>query len=302
MYFGRRRWIMVLASAAAGIGVVGLTLNLMGILFPPDLPNRYPSRPNDTTWTYPETLAHIGKVRADFSFGQLTEIVFVREMMIAVNRRMTNIHRKYLQTDSALRVPLTQNWLLWLAGFHPRFRDYDFADPYHSLRRGLGMCDVQSKTLARLLKEDGLKTGIWGGNVHVVSWVETTQGHYFVDPDYGVMVAGTPDNVSLQQPKVMNAYRNMLQQGVFEKAVDTIKIHYFEGSNNYNKDIEVLDKTSKMTRKFMVERYAFILKWLLPIALLLPLAILLLARSRRQARKPTREDLEDGARSSVARQ
>ena len=284
-YFGRRRTILVLSNGAVVIGMLGLTLNVVGILFPPDLPRRYPDRINDTIRTYEETLAQIRKVREDFSSGKLREVDFVREMMIAVNYRMTNIQARYLEKDSALRVPITYNWVLWIAGFYPFFKDYDFENPYDTLERGLGMCKAQSKTLARLLKEDGFKTGIYKSRFHVVSWVETDQGQFFVDPDYGVMFAGTPEEVSRQKTKWVPAYQNMLQEftsGEFKGAMKTVTQHFESGSRNFPQDIDSLNRSSTISTKIWIEWIASIIKWVIPIVLVLPLVTLVMANSRRQ--------------------
>lgn len=279
-------------SITGAIGFAALSGNVYGLLIDLNLPTKFKFvlRPNDTVWSYSDTIDHIDKARKDFRRGVIDDDEFVREMMRSVNYRMTNIHRKHLGSDEALRVPISKNWVLWLYGARPEYKNYDFADAYRSLERGLGMCGAQSETVARLLGEDGFKSGIFvSNNVHTVAWATSDTGSWVIDPDYGVVLEGSLEDIYRNLMASVDSYSNMLQTGYNDSIRQVLLLHYSSiasGAGVYSiKALEDMERKSALyqsRRKLAFEDWAYAVKWLIPTALVLPSVIVLFVMARRR--------------------
>ncbi|RKY20667.1 MAG: hypothetical protein DRQ55_06945 [Planctomycetota bacterium] len=279
----------VRATAVRALAVTGmllLLLNLAGALLEPDLPARFPSREFDTTINFDAAWERIESSRGAYRSGQIDAAQHVANVMWAVNRRMTNIHSRYVRRDDALRPRLLDNWVLWACDWDERHRSYEWQAPARALQRGLGMCGAQSITTARLLEQDGFEAGLWESEAHAVAWARPPAGPtQVIDSDYGVVIEAEPAGLREALERVNVAYRELLEPSVGDITA-VVERHY---GTTYARVTAIADIGSVRydASRFLglepltFEDTAFLLKWLIPIAWLLPWA---LSRALRRAR------------------
>lgn len=171
--------------ALATLGAGLLMLSAWGQIWPADYALDYKNggrRPQDPI-TFSTTRATLRDI------DMLSDRQRLHRLTMLVHARMSNPPASTIPMG-AMRVPATENWLLFLAGLAglAPYTGYTFADPMASLRRGTGLCYQQALTLVGLLEERGISASVQGLNGHVVA-VATLEGNDFLlDPDYGLVV------------------------------------------------------------------------------------------------------------------
>lgn len=164
-----------------------------------------------------------------------------------------------------LRVPITENFILCSAGFiYPKyFRKYEFANHNRAIARGVGLCSQSACILSDLLEEKSIDTDVIGLSGHVIATAEVDhRAHkwWLLDPDYGVVIPHNIDTVE-HSPDLIRPY---YAHAGYSKATidDLVRIYAADGN-------QVLDNTREYwgDRRW-IERTAYALKWLIPIALI----------------------------------
>ncbi|MCG8544201.1 MAG: hypothetical protein MJE12_08345 [Alphaproteobacteria bacterium] len=186
---------------------------------------------------------------------------------------------------TAFSITAHENFLLWaLAQFSPLIERLGFApqDPYEFLQgaksweRGAGLCGELATIAIHLLQEAGIKAGKAALQGHVVALAQTTDGsHFVVDPDYGFVIEGRLDEVASQPSRIVAAARS--GGHTLKAAQNLAKIYGPEGNIAFwNGD------RAYRPLGYWIERIAYALKWLLPVAF--AVAGFLLFRLRRSQR------------------
>ncbi|MFQ6121201.1 MAG: hypothetical protein ACE5KE_15095, partial [Methanosarcinales archaeon] len=90
-----------------------------------------------------------------------------------------------------LRVPIWENYLLYLASFIKPdiYRKYEYANYNKAIERGVGLCSQQALIVTGILNDHGIDAEIIALNGHFVLRAQVTENTwYVVDPDYGVVI------------------------------------------------------------------------------------------------------------------
>lgn len=277
----------VLLAAIGGAGLLGV--NLWGLAAPADLAAQHAVRVHDSTLSYAEARQALRTARVAFHSGTLNDADFVREINRIVSARMVNPAQADVDAFHLFRIPLRENWLLRALALRPGWETYQFTDPLRTLRRGVGMCQRQALTVARLLAEDGFETVIWGTpGTHVTAVARRNGQTFALDPDYGAVFAATPYALSYEPETVRAGYRD-LPSGYTLSAgeEETLLRHYRTGgSTQYLRTIEGVWADTALPLTLppdQVESLAYCLKWAVPVGLMIPALLWGLFRRRRRA-------------------
>lgn len=103
-------------------------------------------------------------------------------------------------------LPVWENWIIFaLKGIVPSFHRWEFVDADRAIERGIGLCSQQAIVLDEILRRNGVESDILVLDGHVV--VEFTQGTPMIlDPDFGVVMQGTPHTIRDNLAMVDEAY------------------------------------------------------------------------------------------------
>lgn len=177
--------------------------------------------------------------------------------------------RKYNMT-----VPLYENFILYLKSYlNPHmYKKYEFVDYHKALERGIGMCSQYSSILVQILKEKGCDARIVGLGRHVVSTVQLQNGNWWVvDANYNVVIPFSLVYIE-KNPNIVKSY--YLDKGYSDDVSKSmIEIYSKEKNRIYpNNGGEWYNK------KAQFEEISYVLKWIIPIVLMLPLLIFFLFR------------------------
>jgi hypothetical protein len=158
-------------------------------------------------------------------------------------------------------LPVWENWIIFaLKGIVPSFHRWEFVDADRAIERGIGLCSQQAIVLDEILRRNGVESDILVLDGHVV--VEFTQGTPMIlDPDFGVVMQGTPhtirDNLAMVDeaypPDVAAALRPIYARPPLAAVADVSQYH---------------------PRRVWLEPALYVLKWLLPLLMLVPRCLL----------------------------
>ncbi|HMN95813.1 MAG TPA: hypothetical protein PKC43_11980 [Phycisphaerales bacterium] len=172
-----------------------------------------------------------------------------------------------------LHVPASENWLIWLGGeVSPSFRNYRFADPRKAIERGVGMCGQVSAALTSLLRAEGLdaRFTLLDGHAIVTLHVDGVQ-RAILDPDYGVVLPMSLDEARREAGgEVRRRYREALER-LGSKGVDGTLNVLERAFAQEPRLVEPPGPVSYFGAHHAArERLLYQLRWIVPVALLLP--------------------------------
>lgn len=240
------------------VGVSLLGLNLWGLtrsLRAPDL-ERVQSYPGDLSIPAPRLREEVPRRSGE------DEAAYIRRLTFLVNRGMAHYWGDEIDRYR-LRVPLWENYLLYLASYvlPATYRKYEFARPDAALERGIGLCSQQAVVVARLLQREGIDAGLQALEGHIVVRATDRHGRTFLaDPDYGALIP-YPISVVERNPQIIRRYYR-----TGSAPIDALTRIYGPQGNR-----EWTVPEYFYSRFYYAEYAAYVLKWLIPILLLLPL-------------------------------
>lgn len=258
--------IQFLAIVAVAIGVSLLAINLYGLTQPIRKPGlgvvdhaqlRFiPER----VWSYEESLDAI-----DGLDNSLATNALVSKANRLVNQSLVHVDwpavdsREYRQL-----IPIWENYFLWAIGKFsglPQFERYHYANYKRNIRRGIGICGDASTVLSSVLDTHQIENRIVSFAGHVIVEYKDEHGNWrLVDPDFGVEMQGNLEQL-VQNPESFRQY--YLEAGYSSAEVDYL-------FDSYNSNFAIFDDTFHfMTKRYIFEEVSYVLKWLLPILLLL---------------------------------
>ena len=221
-----------------------------------------------------ETMVHLRpKQIADAGYGNGSEI-------IALN----------------LRVPIWENYLLFLLSYlkPDTYRDYEFCRYDKALERGIGRCGQQSLVVVSLLDSQGIEAGFidWSDH-HAVAIAKTGPSEWYIlDPDYNISFPYRTRSLGANTPE---AFPDLAAALLREHPDQTI-IQHPDGTNRttperlYKTDGQTVSlggPSARWGRACPIERVAYILKWVLPILLLLPWLLAFFMHRRKNRAEPS---------------
>jgi hypothetical protein len=129
-----------------------------------------------------------------------------------------------------LEIPVWENWSLnALGAVNPTFKKYRYWDHVKEFERGVGLCGNLSAILVGYLAEQGIAGRIVGLHGHVVVTAEVRPGVWYIfDPDYGVVLPYSVEELQNSPNLVEGAYRSATDPRTLGMIVD----YYATSENN----------------------------------------------------------------------
>ena len=171
-----------------------------------------------------------------------------------------------------LRVPLFENYLLFIASFlYPEeYLKYEFVDYRRAVERGVGLCSQHAIIVSEILKEKKIPSYIIGLSGHVVlrAQVDASRDEWWVlDPDYGVILPFDLDVIETD-PKVIRPFYS--KAGYKQKRIIKLENIYEKEGNAVMGEQGAKGYQIKRCRN---EPIFYFLKWIIPCLLIAPLII-----------------------------
>ena len=177
---------------------------------------------------------------------------------------MAHVHWEYYDPDLFhQRVPVWENYILYLAGALTsisEFERYHFTIPEKSIERGIGLCGDASMLLSELLNREGINNSIISIPGHVMVEANYGSQKQLLDPDFGVPLQNELIFYVSNPDTLVREYENF---GYYNNGELVIKREMREGNYQYWNGASHF-----VTKKYYFERVSYILKWALPIILI----------------------------------
>jgi hypothetical protein len=166
-----------------------------------------------------------------------------------------------------IRLPWTENYVLrTLSYINPKFfAMYEFQDYHRALARGIGLCSQHAIIESGILQEKGIPARLIELQGHVILTAQVDEGQWWVlDPDYGLVIPMSLDAAQEHASEVAQRYG---EAGFSDYDVDKVEewfatrdnILYEGGAQTY------------MPLIWLTERISYVVKWVFPFLLMLPL-------------------------------
>lgn len=155
-------------------------------------------------------------------------------------------------------VPVWENWLLYLMGKLsgiPEYERYHFVTPEKSIERGIGICGEVSMLMFSLLQREGISASILTYPGHVVVGAEIDGNKFVFDPDFGVVINGSPTDM-ISNPGLF--------EGQYLDAGYTVSDEAFFRNAYAQKPIEWDGPRHFITKKYYFEKISYWMKWVIP--------------------------------------
>lgn len=201
----------------------------------------------------------------------------------------------YKWPEAMKQVPITENWILWFCGYlgpvlnlisltdvKDLFESYQFFHYEKALQRGFGICSQLAILTADLLTHRyDVKTYVVGLDGHVVSEAITSQGEkYVLDPAYGIFLPFGIKDAETRLYEVSEIYKTQ----PIGKVNPTTNLH--ATAELYNKEGTTIREKpggyGYAPKLYYIEYIAYVLKWILPVSLLL-ISLILWYRNRKNS-------------------
>lgn len=248
------------------IGVCLLVLNMLGFVIPLRNPNIYTEHGTDKLRPMSLTEKQFYETLNSLEFSSTEQ--HVRGIADTVHIGMTNVLLSKGISDYNFRVPLHENYLLYIASYlNPNaYLVYNFCSAKRAIERGAGLCSQQVGVLSAILQEHSIPSKTVGLDGHTVALVEvnSAEDHWWiVDPDYGVIIPHTVEQIEHNPALIAPFYE---EKGYPPDTVQKL-ITIFEAEGNV-----VVDRyqSAYFTNICITEKFAYIAKWAIPILLMLP--------------------------------
>jgi hypothetical protein len=189
-----------------------------------------------------------------------------------------------------LEIPVWENWVLHGLGvIEPKLRSYRFWDYHKEFERGIGLCGHLSTILVGYLEANGVPARMVGLSGHMIVTAEVAPGvWYLFDPDYGVVIPHALEVVENSQELIEAAY------AAEDDATLRAIINYYASKTDNSVDSTgrggFYTSWGDTAEEYSVrENLANILKWVVPVSLVLfgaCILVLTFLGGRRQRRRP----------------
>jgi hypothetical protein len=256
----RWRWLVVVCL---GVGTALFAINLCGEL----LSLRHPELATDEHLRFGDDL----KLSYAETFQQLRRLPNESDTdyMLRINRVVQDgiAHVDWERPDADrynLRVPLWENFVLHALSYvRPGdYQRYHFRNASRTLERGVGVCGDAANVLSQILEREGIETRIVALPGHVIIEAEPRDQPtaWMLDPDFGVATPHTVEQLRDDPKLLAAAYRDA---GYPQGDLDTLTKLFARRADVYDNSFAF---SPNLTR---AESAAYVLKWVIPTALLL---------------------------------
>lgn len=275
-------------QTAALAGVVLLLINAVGFLIPlrsPSLANPSQFAPGDVARTWDEVRHQLARAPEE------AVPAYAERLTVLVADSLAHAWQPSRRAELRLQVPLWENYSLWWLGeWDELFRRYEYRDPRRALERGVGLCSQAATVLAALLGEAGIDARLVSLDAHVVVTAEVAPGTWWVlDPDHGVVLPWSLAEVEANPARLTPAYEPRLRQAHptprearhLERNLKLLCATYATGGHVIHPPGPLADAPAARW-----ERWAYQIKYGLPVVLLAPWLVALLVRPGQKKPEP----------------
>lgn len=265
----------IIKVVAFTLGIILLAINAVGLfktMRNEDLYNETNTgRLNDITIRLEEARKELkrktGESDKDFSI-RVNDVV---------NKSMMHYWKDAGAKKYNLRVPVWENYVLFLANSFKKEKKYEFQNYRKDLERGAGLCSAHSIVVKGVLLDNGIEAHLWDIAGHVVVRARVSENEWYIlDPDFGIVVPFDIQEIESDPEIVRPAYANMaeLYKPDYNDPYTTdhvVEIYGRDGNHIYA-DNPAFEKTT------------YIAVWCIPLILILPLSCDF--RRKRKKHKP----------------
>lgn len=214
---------------------------------------------DDITLTLEETMQQIQRLPNE------DELAFATRVTKVISQGLAHIHwEDYDTAKFNQRIPIWENYFIYFLSVVtdiPEYQRYHFADYRRSLHRGIGICGDASMIMSQILDEQGIENQLITYPGHVVLAAKFKDGtERTFDPDFGVPLDLSPEEVRLQSSIVSDKYFQSGYTASDKKIMQRIFNNEFERWNGVKHFI---------TKKYYFEKVSYWLKWPFPLFLIL---------------------------------
>ncbi|NOY75830.1 MAG: hypothetical protein GXP32_08575 [Kiritimatiellaeota bacterium] len=262
MRFSRTVQAIAFSLFICGVGL--LTLNFYGVAVGP--------RPSVLSRVIPEP-APRGSFKKTTGESDVEYATRVMNLIYRTMSRSWPVRRSDLYN---LRIPPYENFLLYLAScFFPSYLNYEFCDWRKGYERGVGQCSQMSMILVGVLRWQGIDAFVLPLDGHVVVDAELDGKRQILDPYFDVRIPFDINRVEKFPSIALPCYAKLSNEATKNKLLAIFAPPNFQ---------PVSIKGYAGWRTLYFEKTSYILKWVLPMAML---ATACLLRSAKKKRKST---------------
>jgi hypothetical protein len=252
------RWVLF------GVGMLLLLINIFGMLKSMRHNDLYTEentgRLNDVTIKLEDAKKQL--VRKD---GE-SDKEFALRVNDVVSKSMSHYFKNEGKKKYNLRVPLRENYILFIVNSFKEDNRYEFKNYKKGLERGVGLCSSHSIVVKGVLLDNGVEAHLWDIAGHVVVRAKVSEDEWYIlDPDYGLYVPHDIAEIEADPEITRPSYEHMadLYKPEYDDPYTTdkvVELYGKEGNHIYTYDARF-------------ENFSYIAIWVLPFILMLPMFI-----------------------------
>ena len=186
-----------------------------------------------------------------------------------VSKSMSHYFKNEGKKKYNLRVPLRENYILFIVNSFKKDNRYEFKNYKKGLERGVGLCSSHAIVVKGVLLDHGMEAQLWDIAGHVVVRARVSEDEWYIlDPDFGLYVPHDIAEIEADPEITRPSYAHMadLYKPDYDDPYTTDKIvalYGKEGNHIYTYDARF-------------EKCSYIAIWVLPFLLMLPLLLKIL--------------------------
>lgn len=240
-------------------GLVLILLNLIGFFYYKTINNSLMNKVS-TSDPYPSVITADQFWKKAFKEPSETTDGYATRLTSLISHRITNIHAKYM---NQMYPTFSENWILWLWSI--KHGHHEWIDTYMAVRSGVGYCSQHSIIFNNLMRTQGINSRIIAINGHVLNEVYIPEKKKWTvfDPNFNVTLP-----FSLQEcedPRNSQSILNIYNNAEAPASGSAKIINFFlTTEDNYN----YKHSQSYQPRLSCIEKFSFLLKWLIPLILI----------------------------------
>lgn len=260
------RIIQISITLSGLLGLLLLLINIVGTqisLRAPEITADYADFARPSTLTYKaaiNSLTELENNRSD-TLSFVTEATRIFHYGIAHIAQKDVLEKGY--DYYRMRVPIWENYILYFLSYvaPSTYMDYQFCNYKKTLERATGRCGQQSMALAGYLTENGFKTGYVGLGGHSLVTTEIAEDNWVIlDADFGGVIPFDLAQAEQDPASVIPYYWN--QQPVLERSLHRL---FYPDRNT----LRIGKPELKQPTACLMESFAYNVKWLIPIFLII---------------------------------
>jgi hypothetical protein len=253
-----------LKTVLFGLGILLLLINVFGLLKSMRHNDLYTEentgRLNDVTIKLEDAKKQL--IRMD---GE-SDKEFALRVNVVVSKSMSHYFKNEGKKKYNLRVPLRENYILFIVNSFRKDNRYEFKNYKKGLERGVGLCSSHSIVVKGVLLDHGVEAHLWDIAGHVVVRARVSENEWYIlDPDFGLYVpydiAEIEDDPEITWPS-------------YEHMADLYKPEY-DDPYTADKIVELYEKEGNhiYTYDARFENFSYIAIWVLPFLFMLPMLV-----------------------------